>query len=455
MSDLPEIPDWDAHVDRALEDFRTLLRFETVNPPGDEGPAADFVAQRLQEAGIEPTVVYSHGHRPNVVGRIKGDGTGGGPLLLAGHLDVVPVEKDYWDVDPFAGEIRDGYLYGRGAIDMKNMVTMCLSVAQALKASGAKLTRDLIVAFVSDEEEGCLHGSGYLVDKHPELVQADYMIGEIGGFNLEVNGVRYYPIQVGEKGICQFRLTAHGEPGHGSMPHFENAVVRLAEALAKLGSKRLPYHHVAGVEANLRAIAKHQKSPAKEVLPLVLKPWLRDLILDKALPDKSLAKTLGALLANSVSPTMLEAGFKVNTIPGTASAVLDGRVLPGQSPDDLLREVKAVIGDGFDFEVLKSTHGRESRIDDPLFRAICENVQRHDAVGIPIPSVVPGFTDAQYFGRLGMQCYGYSPVRFPPEDNIKFMDLFHGHNERIHVEGFRWGLLCLWDLVRRFTTARN
>lgn len=452
MSHLPDLEDWAAHAARALEDFRTLLRFRSINPPGNEGPAAAFVEQKLKDAGIETAVVYSE-DRPNVVARIRAENPTQGPLLLASHLDVVPVEEEHWDHDPFGAEIHDGYLYGRGAIDMKNMAAMSLSVAQALKSTGATLTRDLIVAFVADEEEGCHHGSKFLVENHPELVQADHMIGEIGGFNLEVNDVRYYPIQVGEKGLCQIRLTAFGEPGHGSMPHDHNAVVHLAEAIAKLGKKRLPYHHVASVEANLRAIAAHQKSPVKEVLPLVLKPWLRDVMLDRVLPDKSLAKTLGALLANSVSPTVLEAGFKINTIPGTASVLLDGRLLPGQKPEDLLRELRDVIGDAYEMTVIQSTPGRESSMDDPLYHAICENVRRHDPEGIPIPSLVPGFTDAQYFGRLGMQCYGYSPVRFPSEDNIKFSDLFHGHNERIHVDGFLWGLRSLWDLVRRVVVA--
>lgn len=449
MQKLPEIGDWRAHSERILEDFRTLLRFRSVNPPGDEGPAADFLAARLREAGIETTVVYSEG-RPNVVGRLRGDGTGGGPVLLTGHIDVVPVEEEFWDVDPFAAEIRDGYLYGRGAIDMKNMVAMSLGVILALKASGATLRRDVLVAFVSDEEEGCTHGSRFLVEQHPELVQADYMIGEIGGFNLDINGVRYYPIQVAEKGICQFRMTAHGDPGHGSMPHNNNSISKLGEALAKLAQKRLPLHLAPSVDANLRAIAKQQKPPTSVALPLVTKSPLRDFMLDRVIPDKALAKSLSALLANTVSPTILEAGFKINTIPGHASAVLDGRLIPGQSSEDLLGEVAAIVGEGFTFEIVREFPGREETIDDPLFRAICENITRHDASGHPIPYMIPGFTDAQYFGRLGMRCYGYSPLRFPMEDNVKFTELFHGHNERIHVDGFHWGFECLWDLVRRF-----
>ena len=451
MQNFPELADWSEHSKRILEDFRTLLRFRSVNPPGDEGPAAEFLAGRLRDAGIETTIVHSEG-RPNVVARLRGDGSGGGPVLLTGHIDVVPVEEEHWDVDPFAAEIRNGYLYGRGAIDMKNMVAMSLGVILALKASGAKLKRDVIVAFVSDEEEGCTHGSRFLVEQHPELVQADYMIGEIGGFNLDINGVRYYPIQVAEKGICQFVMTAEGDPGHGSMPHENNAIVKLGEALVKLSSRRLPLHLTESVDANLRAIARHQKPPASIALPLVTKRALRDVMLNNVIPDKALARSLSALLANTVSPTRLDAGFKNNTIPGTASAVLDGRLIPGQTGEDLLREVKAIVGEGFRFEVLREFPGREDTIDDPLFRAIEENISRHDPSGHPIPYMIPGFTDAAYFGRLGMRCYGYSPLRFPVEDNVKFTELFHGHNERIHVDGFHWGFRCLWDLVRRFVS---
>lgn len=449
---LPNDQQLQPEIDRVVEDFRTLLRFRTVNPPGDEGPAADFVEKVLNDAGIETTRVSSDG-RPNVVARLKGDGSGGGPLLLTGHLDVVPVEEDKWIEDPFAANIRDGYIYGRGAVDMKNMVAMCLHVVRMLKELHVPLKRDVIFAAVSDEEEGCTHGSRYLVEEHPELVRADYMIGEIGGFSLDINGVRYYPIQVGEKGICQFKMTARGEPGHASIPHADNAVVRLARALEKLGSTRLPQHHVKAVEANLRAIAAHQKPPASLVLPLILKPQLAPLILNKLLPDRSLAATLAASLSNTVSPTFLEAGFKINTIPGEATATLDGRLLPGQTSDDLLREVRAIIGEGFEFEIIREFRGREETTDDALFRAICENVKRHDEKGVPIPYMIPGFTDAQYFSRLGARCYGYSPLRFPAEDEVKFSELFHGHNERIHLEGFRWGFKALLDLVTRFVST--
>ncbi len=441
--------EWNAIADRSVEDFRTLLRFETVNPPGNEGEAADWIVQRLAESGVESRVFRCGPDqlRPNVVARLKGDGTGGGPLLLTGHIDVVPVELEHWDHDPFGAEIHDGYLFGRGAIDMKNMVTMCLTITAALRESGARLTRDIIFAAVADEEEGCTYGSKYMVEEHPDEVRAEYMLGEIGGFTLDVNGVRYYPVQVAEKGICQFRMSAHGDPGHGSMPHDAMSTIRLAEALTKLGTTRLPQHEVATVRENIRLLAKTQKAPASLVLPLVLNPKLSALILKKVIPDRGLANTLAANLSNTVSVTGLRAGQKTNMIPGTSTATLDGRLLPGQTSQDLFREVEAVVGSGFTYETIREFEGIEGGTDDPFFEKICANIRRHDPDGIPLPYMIPGFTDAQYFSRLGTKCYGYSPLRFPAEDEVKFTELFHGHNERIHVEGYRWGLRCLWDLV--------
>jgi acetylornithine deacetylase/succinyl-diaminopimelate desuccinylase-like protein len=333
------------------------------------------------------------------------------------------------------------------------MVTHCLHAMLLAAASGKRPTRDLIFAAVSDEEAGCTHGSRFLVDEHPELVRAEYMLGEFGGFSLDVNDVRYYPIQVAEKGVCQFRLTAHGEPGHGSIPHDENAVVRLAEAVAKLGRTRLPQKRTATVETFLQEMARHQKPPARQVLPLLLRPQLSDFVLRRLVPDRSTAHSMAANLSNTVSPTMLDAGAHRNVIPSSASAVLDGRLLPGQTRDDLFREVTDVIGPGFDFEVISYAEGRETLgfESDPLYRAIVDNVRATDPAGVPLPYMLTGFTDAREFGRLGMKCFGYAPVRFPAEDEIKFQKLVHGHDERIHVDGFLWGVSSFWRLIQTFT----
>lgn len=445
-------PDLDRAAAEALDDLRTLLRLDTTNPPGNEEAAARFVAERLAEAGIEARLFYS-GDRPNVVARIRGDGTGGGPLLLAGHLDVVAVEREHWSQDPFAAEIVDGYLYGRGAIDMKNMVAMCLTTMRLIAKSGKRPSRDIIFAAVADEEQGCTHGSRFLVENHPDEVRADYMLGEVGGFSLDINGVRYYPIQIGEKGVCWFRLTALGEPGHGSAPHDANAIVRLGEALRKLGTTRLPLRRTRGTELFIRGMAAHQKGANKLLMPLLLNPLLSDRILGvmkKRDPVK--AARMAANLANTATPTMLSAGSQTNVIPGEASAVIDGRLLPGVSIDEFFAEVRGVIGEGFRIDVLHHQPGRinERVKGDPLYELVCAKLREHDPEGHPVPNTVIGFTDAQQFGKLGTTCIGFSPLRFPAADNVEFANLFHGHDERIHVDGFTWGFKCFYDVVSTF-----
>ncbi len=434
---------------RALEHLRALLKFETVNPPGNETPAARWVEQRLLAAGLEPVFLEPAEGRGNVVCRIAG-ATDEPPLLLTGHLDVVPVDLEHWDVPPFEAQIKNGYLYGRGTIDMKNHVASCLSIVEAIAQSGQTPRRDIIFAAVADEEEGCAYGSRYLVEEHPELVRAGWMIGEVGGHSMDVNGVRYYPVQIAEKGTALIRMTAKGEPGHGSAPHGQMAMTRLGEALAKLGNNRLPQHNTPVVEAFIRKLAAHQPMPQRAVMPLLLKPALAEVLLTKLL-SSSQARSMGALLSNTVSATLLQGSVKFNIIPGEVSATLDGRTLPGQTGQDLVRELRELLGDDLSFEILEECPSlSQPRAESPLFTAICDTLKRHDPAGIPLPTLIPGFTDAQYFSRLGARCYGFSPHRYPREDNIRFMDLFHGHNERIHVDGYQWGVQMLTEVIERF-----
>lgn len=436
---------------RALEHLQTLVRFETVNPPGNEKPAAEWVFARLKEAGLEPELLEPAPGRANVICRIKGTGRGGGPLLLTGHLDVVPVEPEHWDVPPFEGTIKGGYLYGRGTIDMKNHVASCLLMMELIARSGVTPSRDIIFAAIADEEEGCRWGSQYLVEEHPEKVRAEYMIGEVGGHTLDIGGVRYYPIQIAEKGTARIKMTALGQPGHGSTPPGQTAVTRLGRALDVLGRKRLPHHVVPVVREFFGHLARHQSAPLRHVLPRLLHPILGPLLLKKVLSGEQ-ARLMGALLGNTVSPTMLEASNKFNVIPGEASAVLDGRTLPGFTAEDLVAELRQLLGDEhLRFEILAATPPmQQQRADSELYTIICDTLHRHDPTGVPIPSMIPGFTDAHYFGRLGARCYGFAPHRYPKEDNIKFSELFHGHNERIHVEGYLWGVQVLWEVVSRF-----
>lgn len=441
-------PAWEQRSQAAVEDLRTILKIPSINPPGGEGPVADFLEERLRATGAEVHRLESDG-RPNLVARLKGRGAQE-PLLLTGHMDVVPVEPEHWRHDPFGGHDEGGYLYGRGAIDMKNMVIQCLHVFELAAAADVAPAGDLIVAFVSDEEEGCTHGSQFLVEQHPELVQAGWMLGEVGGFTQDIGDKRYYPVQIAEKGTARLKLTARGEPGHGSTPHDANAIVRLAEALQILGRKRLPVHVTDPFREFIDALAPTQPHGARQLLRALLSPTMAPTIIDKILPNKSLAATLAANLSNTVTPTMLEAGMKINLIPGQATALLDGRLLPGQRATDLVSEVRALIGSHIEIEVLDTLPGRAGTADDPMMEAIIQTLGRHDPHGIPLPTMIPGFTDARWFGQLGMACFGFSPLQFPSADKVVFRELFHGHNERIHIDGFRWGLGALWDHVARF-----
>jgi acetylornithine deacetylase/succinyl-diaminopimelate desuccinylase-like protein len=444
--------DWTQISARGLELLTALLKIDTTNPPGNERPAAEFVAAQLRRVGLAPKLLEGSPGRTNVVCRLRAQDPTEGPLLLTGHLDVVPAEVEHWDLPPFGAECKDGYLYGRGAIDMKNHVAACLLMMQLLAERKVKLRRDVIFAAVADEEEGCRWGSRYLVEEHPEEVQADWMIGEIGGYTLYLNGVCYYPVQIAEKGRALLRVTAQGRPGHGSMPHKEMAVERLGRVLALLSSSRLPVHRTRVMERFFQILAETQPPPARWALPRLLHPRLSGALLDKAVPAEQ-AASLGALVSNTASATMLEGSQKFNVIPSRCSALLDGRTLPGQSPQDLIAELRQLLGEDLEFEVVDSAPGVEQpEPESELYGLICQALKVHDPEGVPLPYMIPGFTDAQYYSRLGMRCYGFSPHRFPRADKIKFTELFHGHNERIHVEGYQWGLRVLWDVIQRFVS---
>jgi acetylornithine deacetylase/succinyl-diaminopimelate desuccinylase-like protein len=441
--------DWNESGERGVEHLRTLLRFDTRNPPGNELPAAEYVAEQLRASGLTPQILQSAPSRANVVCRIEGSGQGE-PLLLTGHLDVVPVEEEHWDVPPFEGQVKDGYIWGRGAIDMKNHVAACLLMMQLMAERGIVPKRDVIFAAVADEEEGCTYGSRWLVENHPDLVRAGWMIGEIGGYTLYLGGTKYYPIQIAEKGTARIRMVARGAPGHGSMPHGDMAMTRLGQALHRIGTTRLPHHVVPPVAHFVEVLSAHQRRPARWAISQLLNPRLAGVLLDRAVPPEQ-SRSLGSLLANTASATLLEGGTKLNVIPGEASAILDGRTLPGFSAEDLVRELAALVGDIVEFEVLDEAPGlMQEDPDSELYRLITDALHTHDPEGVPVPMMIPGFTDAQYFSRLGARCYGFSPHRFPREDDVKFTELFHGHNERIHHEGFRWGLRVLWDVVKAF-----
>ena len=444
--------EWPKVEAEAIAHFKALLRIDTTNPPGNEVAAADYIASVLDAEGIEYQRFEPKPGRGSLVARLRGDGSKG-PLLLNGHLDVVPVDLDFWTHPPFDAVEADGCIWGRGAIDMKNMVTMGLMALLLAKRTGQKLERDLIFAAVADEEAGSHEGALHLVEEHPEVVRAEYVLNEVGGHTLYMGESRFYPIQVSEKGICWFEMTVDGEPGHGSMPRPDNSVVRLGRALERLGSTRLPQHNLPIVEDFLRALAAGAPFPQNKVLPLLLEPRLAGTLLG-LLEKQNLETAIGinAMLRNTASPTMAMAGKKVNVIPSSAKARVDGRILPGQSVEQFLAEVARVVGPEVKLNVFDHHDGTVFDADTPLYDTICRVLGRRDPGGTPVPYMIPGFTDSFAYARLGATCYGFSPVRLGPE--LNFTRMYHGHDERIPVDGFTWGLRTLWDVVCETCTGR-
>jgi acetylornithine deacetylase/succinyl-diaminopimelate desuccinylase-like protein len=435
---------WDEVLAEAVQDLQALLRIDTTNPPGREKAAAEFIAERLREDGLEPTLLDSAPERTNLVVRIDGQ-EDLAPLLLSAHTDVVPAVGN-WTHPPFGGEIHDGMVWGRGAIDMKNMVVMCMWMMKLIARSGQKPRRPIIFAAVADEEAGCAYGSHWLVDHHPETIQAGYMITEVGGFSMTIQGKRFYPIQVAEKGQAAIKMRAKSEAGHGSLPKKDSSIAKLTKAIHTLTQQSLPKHITPPQELFIREVASHLPFPLSKIFPLFLTP-IGDTLLSMLPPDQ--AGPLHACLHNTVSPTIFRAGDKENVIPGEAEAILDGRTLPGQTSQDLLREIKQLVGRDFEFEILHE-QGPVSMDDfeTDLFHIMKQSIQQHDPQGIPVPYMVPGFTDAKAYQRLGMKCYGFSPLKLP--DSLSFSSLFHNVDERIPVEGFKWGIRVLADVVGQF-----
>jgi acetylornithine deacetylase/succinyl-diaminopimelate desuccinylase-like protein len=424
-----------------------LLRMNTTNPPGNERPAAEYLGKVLCDVGYDPVLIDSAPQRTNLVVRRAGTGKAA-PLLLTAHLDVVEAYPEHWDHPPFSGAIADGCLWGRGAIDMKNMAAMCVAILRGLARDEATLSRDIIFAAVADEEAGCDHGSRFLVENHRELVEAEYAIGEGGGFSLHVGRATFYPVQVAEKGICWIKATVRGEPGHGSMPRSDSAVVKLGEALVKLGKTRLPAHATPQVRDFVQALAARQPAVVQPLLKILTNPRLLPRLLP-LVPDPSIARGMGALLSNTASPTIVRAGAKINVIPEKAEVHIDGRTLPGQTDDDFLAELRAVLGPDVELEIVKSAPPVVTEpVASPVWDIIERNVGAREPDAAVVPYIIPGFTDAKYFTRMGARWYGFAPVKLERGSGIRFADMFHGHNERIPVAGLHWGTELLDRVVR-------
>jgi acetylornithine deacetylase/succinyl-diaminopimelate desuccinylase-like protein len=417
---------------------RDLIRIDTSNPGDHSGPgerkAAEYVAGLLSEVGLAPEVLESHQKRTSLVARVEGADRTRPALLIHGHLDVVPANASDWRQHPFGGEIADGCVWGRGAVDMKDMDAIMLAVVRQRLREGRKPARDIVLAFTADEEAGGNWGAGFLADQHPDLFEGvTEAIGEVGGFSVSVGDKRLYAVQTAEKGLAWMRLTANGTAGHGSMIHGDNAVTALAEAVARVGRHQWPTQLPTATREFLQA--------ASEALGTEFDPQDPASIIGKL---GGMSKMIGATTQHTVNPTGLKAGYKVNVIPQTAQGDLDGRFLPGLE-DEFFAEIDRLLGSAVSREFIHHDTALETTADGNLWDAMAASLVAEDPEATVVPYCLSAGTDAKHFSRLGVRCFGFSPLRLPPE--LDFAGMFHGVDERVTLDGLQFGVRVLDRLL--------
>ncbi|MGH8891266.1 MAG: M20/M25/M40 family metallo-hydrolase [Acidothermaceae bacterium] len=417
--------------DEVVDLCRDLIRIDTSNPIKPERPAAEFVAEKLAEVGLEPKIVESEPGRASVITRIVGADSSRGALLIHGHLDVVPADASHWSVDPFAGEIKDGCLWGRGAVDMKDMDAMTLAVVRQWAREGRTPPRDVVIAFVADEEAGGAKGAHYLVDNHADLFEGcTESISEVGGFSLQIKeDLRLYPIQTAQRGMAWMKLVAKGRAGHGSLVNNANAVTALAEAVARIGRYEWPVRLTKTVQVFLDELS--------EALGVELDPHNLGPASDKL---GAIAALVTATLRNTANPTMLDAGYKVNVIPQLATAHIDGRFLPGYE-EEFFDTIDELLGPDVSRETVHGDIALETEWDGALVDAMKNAITDEDPQGKPIPYCLFGGTDDKSFSLLGITGYGFSPLRLAPD--LDFAGMFHGVDERVNLDALTFGVRVL------------
>jgi len=418
---------------------QSLIRIPSVNygdGKGNEEALAAKVVELLNEVGISSKIYESAQGRCNVITRIKGSDASRPGLVVHGHLDVVPADAADWSVDPFSAEIKDGMIWGRGAVDMKNTDAMIIAIFRMWARKKIIPPRDIVVAFFADEEAGSLYGSRWMVANHPEVFDGcSEAISEVGGFSVTVSGnKRLYFIEAAQKGIHWMKISASGRAGHGSMMNSENAISRLSEAVSKIGNYEWPQRYTSTVKTLFRKIAE---VTGKKYDENDLRPLLTEI--------GPMARMIGATLQNTANPTMLEAGYKANVIPQSASAVIDGRFLPGYE-NELTETVQKIVGPEISIETITHDIALEVDFKGDLVEAMNRSILEFDPEGIPVPYLMSGGTDNKALSALGIIGYGFSPLILPPE--LDFMALFHGVDERVPIEGLKFGVNVLESFLR-------
>ncbi|GAA2814107.1 M20/M25/M40 family metallo-hydrolase [Nonomuraea dietziae] len=410
--------------DEVVDLCRDLIRIDSTNAGDNAGPgerqAAEYVAEKLEEVGLEARILESDDRRSNVIARIEGEDSSRGALLLHGHLDVVPFDAGDWRHHPLSGEIADGCVWGRGAVDMKDMDAMILAVARQWASAGRRPPRDVVLMFTADEEAGGAYGANFLVDNHKELFEGvTEAIGEVGGFSVSLGDRRLYLIEAAEKGMAWMRLRAKGRAGHGSMLNADNAVTELADAVARIGRHEWPVRLTPTVK---RLLDELEIGPDE---------------IDRLGP---LARMIGAVLRNTANPTMLQGGYKANVIPQSAEAVVDGRFLPGYE-EEFFATIDELLGPNVTREFVQHQVALEFAFEGPLVRAMAQALTEEDPDGLAVPYTLSGGTDLKAFSRLGITGYGFAPLKLPAD--LDFSGMFHGVDERVPVDSLRFGVRVL------------
>ncbi len=436
----------EAEVVRVLRD---LIRFDTSNPPGNERPAVDYAAEKLRAAGVAPEIVEPAPRRASLVARLKGSEQSLPALMLSAHLDVVPAEGA-WKHPPFEAKVEGGYVWGRGAVDMKHMAAMSLVAFCELARKKRKLRRDLVLALVADEEAGGRFGAGWLVERRPELIKAGFCLTELGGMTIPLRKRVLVPVQTAQKGYVWFKLRARGRGGHGSRPFSPTAIATLARAVDKLSREPLRYKLTPTAKKFLSAVAAAQGAGAAAAVRGLLGGGRAARLALKLLPEER-RTVFSAMLHDTVSPTMLAAGVKVNVIPESAEACCDGRYLPGRTRDEFLADVRALVGPDVEVEPFDEAPPLEVEAESELWDVI-ERVMRRSVPGAEVvPYLIPGMTDAKDYAKAGIKTYGFAPVALKADE--PFASLYHAPDERISIAGLEAGFGWLCEIVAEFCGA--
>jgi acetylornithine deacetylase/succinyl-diaminopimelate desuccinylase-like protein len=433
-----------------------LIQINTTNPPGNETKAAQFIADYLAKDGFKSEIIESAPGRGSIITRLKGSGQKPNLLLLS-HLDVVAANPAEWTVDPFSGAVKDGFVYGRGAIDMKGMTAIEVMTLKLLKKNNVPLKGDVVLAATADEERGGEEGAGYLLRNHKEKIWCPYVLNEGGGTAFPQHGRNLYPIQTAEKGILWFKIKAKGTPGHGSTPNMaDNAITRINKVISKLGSYPSPTVYVPTLKEFVAEVAKSNPEHKEILTQLLNNPEHSDQILKElSKKDKPLAEEIWPRTKTTISPTIIKGGVKENIIPSECEVTFDCRVLPGQSVTETLELIKSMLKDvGEDklsYEIIQMHNGNESSTQTPLYEAIKNVLKEVEPDCGVTPTLTTGGTDSRFFRETGSICYGFHPVR-PEEPNDEYEKRMHGIDERLSLENLVWGTSVFYETVKRFMT---